>query len=86
MLILNRSKLVTVDVLYYLPNYSIIQEFIWQTEDTIPNIPRVHKFLNYWKDNVDAIIRDVLVTAGIGKDIRNINLQVNYADIFKSLN
>ena len=49
MLIL-RKNLVTVDILYYIPEHTILQEFIWQTDDLVPDIPRVHKFLNYWKN------------------------------------
>ena len=34
----------------------LIQEFIWQTDDITPELPRVHKFLNYWKENIDAAL------------------------------
>jgi uncharacterized protein Usg len=57
-----RKSLVTLDVLYYMPDYTdIIQEFVWQTEDDTPNLPRVHTFLNYWKDNIEAAIKEVSV-------------------------
>ena len=50
----------TVEVLYWMPDYqNILQEFIWQTADTRPEFPRVHKFLNYWHDNIDAVISEV---------------------------
>lgn len=53
---------VTVDIFYYMPDYnSLIQEFIWQTTDVKPDYPRVHKFLNYWKDNIDAIIKEIVL-------------------------
>ena len=58
-----RKSLVTVDIYYYMPDYAdIIQEFIWQTEDVTPEIPRVHKFLDYWKHNIDAIIKEINVS------------------------
>lgn len=61
--ILRQRKLVLVDVRYFMPDYSnILQEFIWQTEDIVPDIPRVHKFLNYWKTNIDAVISEVSVS------------------------
>lgn len=50
----------TVEVLYWMPDYqNILQEFIWQTADIRPEFPRVHKFLNYWHDNIDAVISEV---------------------------
>lgn len=58
-----RKHIVTVDILYYMPDYSdIIQEFVWQTTDITPELPRVHKFLNYWKDYVEAVIKEVQVS------------------------
>ena len=63
MLILNlqRKTLITLDIFYYLPDYtSIIQEFLWQTEDTAPDYSKMHRFLRFWKDNIDAVISEVL--------------------------
>jgi len=58
-----RKYLVTVDVFYYMPDYTdIIQEFVWQTDDITPELPRVHKFLNYCKDNIEAVIQEVQVS------------------------
>jgi len=63
MVIIRKKDIVFVGVTYYIPDYtSILQEFYWQTEDIVPDIPRVHKFLNYWKDNIDAIIKEVNVS------------------------
>ena len=57
-----RKRIVTVDILYYMPDHSsILQEFIWQTEDIVPEIPRVHMFLNYWKNNIEATINRVFI-------------------------
>jgi len=45
-----------------MPDYTdIVQQFIWQTKDITPELPRVHKFLNYWHHNIDAVIKDVQV-------------------------
>ena len=55
-------SIVIVEVNYFRPDYrSLLQQFIWQTDDIIPEIPRVHEFLNYWKDHIDAVIQEVLV-------------------------
>ena len=56
-MIIRRKSLVTVDILYWMPDYdNILQEFVWQTKDVVPEIPRVHKFLDYWHKNIDAVI------------------------------
>ena len=61
-MIIRRKSLVTVDILYWMPDYEyVLQQFIWQTKDVVPDIPRVHKFLNYWHDNIDAVISEVKV-------------------------
>lgn len=63
MILLQRKEIITVKVEYFIPNYThILNEFICQYEDIWPDIPRVHKFLNYWKDNIDAIINGVYIT------------------------
>ena len=57
------KALVTVDVFYYMPDRQLlINEFIWQTPDIVPEIPRVHKFLTYWQENIEAVIKEVLVS------------------------
>lgn len=70
-----RPSIVTIDIFYYMPMYtSIIQEFIWQTEDIVPRLPRTHKFLNFWKNNIDATIQEVRVAYTYNKDYRNVIL------------
>ena len=45
---------------YSMPDYqNVLQQFIWQTDDVRPEYPRVHKFLNYWHDNIDAVIEEI---------------------------
>lgn len=61
-MLIRRKHLVTVDILYYRPDYpSLIQEFIWGTEDQIPEYYRVYTFLNYWKHNIDAIVKEIFI-------------------------
>ena len=59
-MILIKNTIVTVNVLYWMPDHThILQEFIWQTADVRPEYPRVHRFLNYWHDNIEAVISEV---------------------------
>ena len=62
MYIIKRKILVTLNVYYWLPDYqNILQQFVWQTLDTKPKYPRVHKFVNYWHNNIDAIVNEVQI-------------------------
>ena len=59
-MILIKNTIVTVNVFYWMPDYqNVLQQFIWQTDDVRPEYPRVHKFLNYWHDNIDAVIEEI---------------------------
>lgn len=69
MFLIRKKVVTTVNVLYYLPDYNnLVNEFIWQTMDRPPEFKRIHRFLNYWKDHIDAVIKEVLLTHE-GKDI-----------------
>jgi uncharacterized protein Usg len=55
--------LVTVNVLYYLPDYcDIVNEFWWQTYDQRPRYPRVHRFLDHWHREIDAVIKEIIIS------------------------
>ncbi len=58
-------SLVTVNVLYYMPDHrSILNEFIWQTMDIRPRYPRIGQFLDYWHREIDAVFKEVRVSEG----------------------
>jgi uncharacterized protein Usg len=58
-------RLATAEVLYYLPDHpSLLQSFIWQTLDLAPSYPRIHKFLDYWRAEIDAVIHSVRLASG----------------------
>ena len=68
-----------VNVNYFLPDYvNLVQEFIWQTEDYVPKLPRVHKFLNYWHKEIDAVINEVSISY-------NDEFKMRYTDNIKEL-
>lgn len=68
------KQLVLVKVEYYIPDYrSILNEFSWQTEDIWPTIPRVHKFLNYWKEHIEAPINTVFVASSDSRNWRTVD-------------
>ncbi len=55
-------SLTTAEILYYMPDHpSIIQSFIWQDYDVAPKFPKLIKFLDFWKENLDGPLHKVLV-------------------------
>ena len=61
-MIIRKKSLVTVDILYWMPDYTnVLQKFVWQTSDIVPEYPRVHSFLNYWQENIEAVISEVRI-------------------------
>ncbi|MET0182532.1 MAG: protein usg [Caulobacterales bacterium] len=58
-------RLTTAEVLYYMPDHpALLQSFTWQTLDLAPKYPRIHKFLDYWKREIEAVIHSVRLATG----------------------
>lgn len=61
---LRGERLTTAEVLYYMPDCpALLQRFLWQTLDLAPQFPRVHRFLDFWRREIDATIHSVTVAA-----------------------
>ena len=59
-MIIPKKTIVTLSIFYWMPDYNrILQEFYWQTDDVRPEYPRVHRFLNYWHNNIEAVIEEI---------------------------
>jgi uncharacterized protein Usg len=57
-------RLTTAEVLYYIPDHPLLlQSYLWQTLDEAPDFPRVHRFLDYWRREIQAVIHSVEVSA-----------------------
>ena len=55
-----RNDLTTIKVIYFLPDYnSILQEFVFQQYDTLPEYPKLKKFIRFWRKNIEAEIHRV---------------------------
>lgn len=62
-LMMRGYSLVTLSVLYYMPDHrSIINEFLWQTMDLRPKYPRIERFLDYWRREIEAPICEVRIS------------------------
>lgn len=58
-------RLTTAEVLYYMPDHPVLlQSFVWQTLDLAPRYPRLHKFLDFWKAEIEAVIHSVRLASG----------------------
>ena len=55
-------RLSTAEILNWMPDHtSVLQSFLWQQYDMPPEFPELHRFLNFWKDNIDATLHTVQV-------------------------
>ncbi len=56
------KQVVTLNVIYRRPDHEwLLQDFIWQTLDVVPSLPRVQTFLKYWNDHIEAAIQSAEV-------------------------
>lgn len=80
---LQGRRLTTAEILYYMPDHpSVLQSFIWQTLDLAPRYPRVAKFLDFWRREIDAAIHSIRV----GQSDRVRAAEWQSADAFLKLN
>lgn len=42
--------------------------------DIVPELPQTHKFLNFWKDNIEAVIKEVQVAHSHMNDYKAIDI------------
>jgi uncharacterized protein Usg len=76
---LRGGRLTTAEVLYYMPDHpALLQRFLWQTIDLSPDYPRVRRFLDFWRREIEAVIHSVNISAagivtparfGVGRQI-----------------
>lgn len=59
---LDGVSLATAEVVYFMPDHpSVLQSFIWQTMDEAPKFPRICRFLDFWRSDIEAVIHSVRV-------------------------
>jgi uncharacterized protein Usg len=53
-------RLATAEILYHLPDYpDLLQSYIWQEYDHVPDFPELHRFLQFWQSNLDGKLHSV---------------------------
>lgn len=54
--------LATASILYHMPEHPrLLQSFVWQFYDIAPDYPRLSRFLDFWRAEIDGIIHSVEV-------------------------
>ncbi len=55
-------RMVTAEIIYHLPDYpGILQTFVHQALDHPPSLPRLRRFLDYWKFEIEGPIAQVRI-------------------------
>jgi uncharacterized protein Usg len=64
-------RLTTAEILYHLPDHpGLLQSYIWQDYDIAPRYPELHRFLDFWRREIEGKVHSVklatrrLITAG----------------------
>ncbi len=71
-------RLATAEIIYRLPDHpSLLQSYIWQDYDLPPRFPELHRFLDFWTENLDGALHSVQVTSAArtgSTRMRNVNV------------
>jgi uncharacterized protein Usg len=55
--------LTTAEMFYRIPDYqSVLNTFIWQDYDTAPDHPRLFRFIEFWRDEIEGPLHSVRFT------------------------
>lgn len=55
-------RLTTAEILYRLPDHpDLLQSYVWQGLDIAPAYPVLHKFIDFWRRELDGPIHSVRV-------------------------
>lgn len=59
---LKSYRLTTAEILYRMPDHpEILQSYVWQDLDMAPAFPVLHKFLDFWRRELEGPIHSVRV-------------------------
>lgn len=54
--------LTTARILYRMPDHpDFLQSYIWQEYDLAPRFPELHKFLDFWRRELDGPLHSITV-------------------------
>ena len=59
---LGEYRLTTAEIIYRMPDHpDLLQSFIWQKLDLAPDFPELHRFLEFWRRNLEGKLHSVRV-------------------------
>lgn len=62
LLSLQDYRLTTAEILYHLPDFpDLLQAYIWQGLDRVPDFPRLNGFLTFWESELEGKLHSVRV-------------------------
>jgi len=61
-LMLKGWRLTTAEILYRLPDHpGLLQSYVWQELDLLPDFPALRKFLDFWDRKLDGKLYSVKI-------------------------
>lgn len=55
-------RLTTAEILYHLPDHpAVLQSYVWQALDIAPSFPVLHRFLDFWRREIEGRLHSVRV-------------------------
>jgi len=62
--LLTEYRLTTAEILYHLPDHpSLLQTYVWQEYDLLPEFPELKKFLDFWERELDGKLHSVTIAS-----------------------
>lgn len=57
-------RLTTAEILYHMPDHpGLLQTYVWQDLDQVPDFPILKKFLDFWERRLDGRLHSVRVAS-----------------------
>lgn len=57
-------RLTTAEILYHLPDHpGVLQTYLWQALDLAPRFPELHRFLGFWRREIEGRLHSVRVAS-----------------------
>jgi uncharacterized protein Usg len=73
--LLDDFRLTTAEILYHLPDHPhLLQAYVWQDYDHIPDYPKLHHFLEFWRTSLDGSLHSVRVTYSDSMHIQEVRI------------
>jgi uncharacterized protein Usg len=66
---LGKTRLVTAHITYRRPDHKwLLQDFVWQNYDALPDFPALVKFLRFWQTEIEGPLVAVRIGHGLHRE------------------